>query len=124
MQILFLVFLFAVNVSGAPDGSDSSGSPACLNRTELSIIRSCLATIFASTWLAVHPNVPGLNLTKEEPRWWIFGRPTIMCSIERAKLMLVAILAPEVMVGWAIRQFLVARKVRTCKIFMAWFHNP
>ncbi|KAK0217485.1 hypothetical protein EDD85DRAFT_781547 [Armillaria nabsnona] len=117
MQVLILIFLFAVDVSGAPDDSDSSGLPACSKkvRTELSIIWSCLATIFASTWLAVHPNVPGLDLTKEGSVWGIFYRPTIMCSLERIKLMLVAILAPEAMVGWAIRQFLVARKVHSSK---------
>ncbi len=126
MQVLILIFLFAVDVRGAPDDSDSSSLPACSKevRTELSIIWSCLATIFASTWLAVHPNVPGLDLTKEGSVWGIFYRPTIMCSLERIKLMLVAILAPEAMVGWAIRQFLVARKVRACKTFMTWFHNP
>ncbi|SJL08989.1 uncharacterized protein ARMOST_12365 [Armillaria ostoyae] len=115
MQILILVFLLTVGVTGgAPDNNDSSGLPAGSKepRTELSIIWSCLATIFASTWLAVHPNVPGLNLTKEGSVWGIFDRPTIMCSLERVKLMLIAILAPEAMVGWAIRQFLVARKVR------------
>ncbi|KAK0476270.1 hypothetical protein EDD18DRAFT_168649 [Armillaria luteobubalina] len=113
MQILILIFLLTVGVTGAPD-NDSSGLPACSKepRTELSIIWSCLATIFASTWLAVHPNVPGFNLTKEGSIWGIFDRPTIMCSLERLKLMLIAILAPEFMVGWAIRQFLVARKVR------------
>ncbi|KAK0186353.1 hypothetical protein F5146DRAFT_127820 [Armillaria mellea] len=114
MRILILIFLLAVNASGAPDDSDSPDLPACSKelRTELSIIWSCLATIFASTWLAVHPNVPGLDLTKEGSVWGIFDRPTIMCSLERVKLMLIAVLAPEAMVGWAIRQFLVARKVR------------
>ncbi len=122
MQILVLVFLFAVDVSGAPDDSDSSGSPACLNRTEWSIICGCLLTILASTWLAVHPNVPGRDLTKEEnlTRWWIPSRTKIM----HAELMLIAILAPEAMVGWAIRQRVVAKKVCACKAFMAWFHNP
>ncbi|KAK0433776.1 hypothetical protein EV421DRAFT_1718183, partial [Armillaria borealis] len=77
---------------------------------------SCLVTILASTWLAVHPNVPGRNLTQEGSvtRWWIPGRPTIMCFLERTKLMLITILAPEAMVGWAIRQRVVAGKVRAC----------
>ncbi|KAK0451369.1 uncharacterized protein EV420DRAFT_714089 [Desarmillaria tabescens] len=115
MQTLILVFLLAVNVSGAsPDDSDSSSLPPCSKelRTKLSIIWSCLATIFASTWLAAHPNVPGRKLTKEGSLWRIFDRRAIMCSLERLKLMLIAILAPEATVGWAIRQFLVARKVR------------
>ncbi|KAK0211883.1 hypothetical protein IW262DRAFT_1467292 [Armillaria fumosa] len=126
MRILILIFLLAANASGALDASDASGVPACSKelRTVLSIVWSCLATIFASTWLAVHPNVPGLDLTKEGSVWGIFDRLTIMCSLARVKLMLIAILAPEAMVGWAVRQFLVARKVRACKTFTVWFHHP
>ncbi|KAK0451373.1 uncharacterized protein EV420DRAFT_1311942 [Desarmillaria tabescens] len=115
MKILIVVFLLVMNVSSALDDSEgSSGLPPCSKevRTKLSIIWSCLATIFASTWLAVHPNVPGRNLTKEGSLWRIFDRRAMMCSLERLKLMLIAILAPEASVGWAIRQFLVARKVR------------
>ncbi|KAK0229409.1 hypothetical protein EDD85DRAFT_974646, partial [Armillaria nabsnona] len=62
----------------------------------------CLATVFACTWLAVHPNVPGRNIT---------SKGAISCAIERAKIMAVAILAPEVIVAWAAEQFIVAWNV-------------
>ncbi|KAK0432181.1 hypothetical protein EV421DRAFT_1719727 [Armillaria borealis] len=71
--------------------------------TLLSIIWSCLATIFACTWLAVHPNVPDHNITM---------KGAISCAIEHAKIMAIAILAPEVIVGWAVQQFIVVWKLR------------
>ncbi|KAF7357762.1 hypothetical protein MVEN_00822200 [Mycena venus] len=81
---------------------DSRESPVdCDNinnyRTLLSIITGCLATVFACTWVSVHPNVPppGLGL--------------LALSWRRFCLMLVAVVAPELMVGFAARQFLDAR---------------
>ncbi|KAK0239705.1 hypothetical protein EDD85DRAFT_949543 [Armillaria nabsnona] len=70
-------------------------------RTLSNIVWSCLATVFACTWLAVHPNVPGRVITNR----------TIPFAIERMKIMVVAILAPEVIVAWAAEQFIVAWKV-------------
>ncbi|KAJ7918655.1 hypothetical protein B0H13DRAFT_1869242 [Mycena leptocephala] len=61
------------------------------------ILWGCLSTIFACTWVSVHPNVPPPNQT------WLslLGR--------RLRLMLVAVIAPELMVGFAARQFFAAR---------------
>ncbi|KAJ6533590.1 hypothetical protein B0H19DRAFT_965079, partial [Mycena capillaripes] len=61
------------------------------------IVWGCLATIFAATWVSVHPNVPPPN----QSRLALFWR--------RLRMMLVAIIAPELMVGFAARQFLTAR---------------
>ncbi|KAJ7162743.1 hypothetical protein C8R43DRAFT_1063017 [Mycena crocata] len=61
------------------------------------IIWGCLATIFACTWVSVHPNVPPPN----QSRLALFWR--------RLRLMLVAVIAPEFMVGLAARQFFAAR---------------
>ncbi|KAK0432188.1 hypothetical protein EV421DRAFT_2040825 [Armillaria borealis] len=106
-QIFMVVFvpLFITRASGSqtsPDGDD--GVPVCTGdqRTLLSIIWSCLATIFACTWLAVHPNVPGRNITT---------KGGISCGIERAKIMAITILVPEIIVAWAAEQFIVAWKL-------------
>ncbi|PBK80277.1 hypothetical protein ARMGADRAFT_860402, partial [Armillaria gallica] len=72
-------------------------------RTLLSIVWSCLATIFVCTWLAVHPNVPGRNITT---------KGAISCAVEHAKIIAITILAPETIVGWAAEQFIVAWKLR------------
>jgi hypothetical protein len=63
------------------------------------IVWGCLATIFACTWVSVHPNVP------PPCQSWLalLGR--------RLKMMLFAVLAPELIVGFAARQFLIARKL-------------
>ncbi|KAF8217227.1 hypothetical protein K438DRAFT_1748320 [Mycena galopus ATCC 62051] len=61
------------------------------------IIWGCFATIFACTWVSVHPNVPS-----PDQSWLaLFWR--------RMKMMLIGIIAPEIMVGFAVRQFLGAR---------------
>ncbi|KAJ7130488.1 hypothetical protein C8R44DRAFT_614159, partial [Mycena epipterygia] len=62
------------------------------------IIWGCLTTIFACTWVSVHPNVPPPN----QGRLRLFWR--------RLKMMLIAVIAPELMVGFAVRQLLAARK--------------
>ncbi|KAJ7366341.1 hypothetical protein DFH08DRAFT_948373 [Mycena albidolilacea] len=67
------------------------------NRTIFSIVSSCLATLFACIWISVHPNVP---------------RPSqgnLALSWRRFCLMMVAVIAPEIMAGFAARQFLDAR---------------
>ncbi|KAK0475641.1 hypothetical protein EDD18DRAFT_1089698 [Armillaria luteobubalina] len=102
--ILYILLLVSCTfgVQESPDnGKDQS---ACIGdqRTVLSIIWSCLATIFACTWLAVHPNVPGCHIT---------SKGTISCAIERTKIMAITILAPEIIVGWAAEQFFVAWKL-------------
>ncbi|KAJ6565557.1 hypothetical protein DFH09DRAFT_1363763 [Mycena vulgaris] len=60
------------------------------------IIWGCLTTIFACTWVSVHPNVP-----PPDQSWRArLGR--------RLRMMLMAVIAPEVMVGFAARQLIVA----------------
>ncbi|KAJ7200041.1 hypothetical protein C8J57DRAFT_1631508 [Mycena rebaudengoi] len=61
------------------------------------IIWGCLVTIFACTWVSVHPNVPPPD------------QGTLVFLWRRLKMMLMAIIAPELMVGFAARQFFVSR---------------
>ncbi|KAJ7243263.1 hypothetical protein C8J57DRAFT_1083796 [Mycena rebaudengoi] len=61
------------------------------------IIWGCLVTIFACTWVSVHPNVPPPGQGHFALLW------------RRLKLMLIAIIAPELMVGFAARQFFTSR---------------
>ncbi|KAJ7863522.1 hypothetical protein B0H14DRAFT_3607924 [Mycena olivaceomarginata] len=63
-------------------------------RALFSIVSSCLATVFACTWVSVHPNVPRPSQGNLALTW------------RRFCLMLVAIIAPELMAGFAARQFL------------------
>ena len=72
----------------------------CQDRSLLNIIWSCLATMFACSWVAIHPNVPAP------------GDSWLIVALRRAKLMYWAILAPELIVMWAVRQWLSARVVK------------
>ena len=58
-------------------------------RTLLSIIVSCASTIFLCTWVALHPNVPEDPYEARSKSFW-----------KRVGLMLVALLAPEVILIW------------------------
>ncbi|KAF9457846.1 hypothetical protein BDZ94DRAFT_163299 [Collybia nuda] len=69
-------------------------------RTLISIIWSCIATLVACTWVSVHPNVPSPH----------HGTTTLV--LRRMRLMLLAIIAPEIIVLWALRQRMVARDLR------------
>ncbi|KAJ7877015.1 hypothetical protein B0H13DRAFT_2279386 [Mycena leptocephala] len=106
LLLLSLVYVLATNhhaVSGHPlDARDEPVSDSCddtINnyRTLFGITSGCLATIFACTWVSVHPNVPPPNQSQLAVSW------------RRFHLMLVAVIAPELMVGFAARQFFDAR---------------
>ena len=79
---------------------DSTTVDNCHARTVWNILWSCLATTFACSWVSVHPNVP----FKNEGDWEIRGR--------RLFLMFFSILAPEIMVMWAFKQWRGAVMIR------------
>ncbi|KAK0219476.1 hypothetical protein EDD85DRAFT_915804 [Armillaria nabsnona] len=92
-----LLLLLMVQTRAAQDNDEGSNESS--NRTTWDIIWSCLATIFACTWLAVHPNVPSRHMREK-------GR--LFLCLHRVKHMLLAIICPEVVIMWAFRQRLVA----------------
>ncbi|KAF7369991.1 hypothetical protein MSAN_00629000 [Mycena sanguinolenta] len=82
----------AAPLSHPPDARATTDSCNDNSRTLFSIVWGCLATIFACTWVSVHPNVPPPNQSPFQLFW------------RRLKMMLIATIAPEVMVGFAARQ--------------------
>ena len=78
-------------------------TPPCIcpaiDRSVWDILWSCLATIFACSWVSIHPNIPGPN---ESP-----------CRIflRRLELMFWAVVGPEVIISWAFRQWIGARNL-------------
>lgn len=87
-------------VAGSPGQSATSIESQESRHTLEQIIWSCFATIFACMWIAVHPSVPN-KLTSS--RW----PPLKRCAIMMAS----AIVTPEFMVLWAIREKLIAVKI-------------
>jgi hypothetical protein len=83
------------------DQSSSSGKDT---RTILNIIWSSLVALFACVWVSVHPNVPAPT----------DGSVTLIK--QRAKLLLTAVIAPEIIIVFAMRQWVGARRVMQSKL--------
>ena len=102
MFFYFLVSILLKNNAASearlifPDGETP---PACQSkRTLFNIVWSCLSTIIICAWTSVHPNVPPPN--KWRARW------------ERLKIMFWVIIAPELVIAWAVRQLFAAKEIR------------
>ncbi|KAF8171311.1 hypothetical protein BJ912DRAFT_911624 [Pholiota molesta] len=63
------------------------------------IVVSCFATLYACTWSAIHPNIPAPT-----DSWWT-------CFKRQIVTMVYALLAPELITTWALRQRLAARRI-------------
>jgi hypothetical protein len=84
------------------DITDSSPGLQCTSphtRTLWQLVYSCAATILACIWVSIHPNVPG----RRDSGWEKLKG--------RLALMLIALIAPEVIVLFAMRQRRVAIKL-------------
>ncbi|KAF9475603.1 hypothetical protein BDN70DRAFT_232064 [Pholiota conissans] len=80
--------------------SDPTSNCACPNtRTIWNIIWTCLVTIVACSWVSVHPNIPAP------------GKKEWQVALMRLELMIWTIIAPEMMIFWAIRQWIGARRL-------------
>jgi len=86
-----------LNDTSIPTLAISSTSSTSEPRTLWDIIWSCGVTLFAWTWTAIHPNIPGLEDSKV----------TIMRR--RLSLMIEALFFPELFITWAALQFFSAR---------------
>ncbi|TDL29163.1 hypothetical protein BD410DRAFT_7053 [Rickenella mellea] len=76
-------------------------------RSISSIIWSCLATVFLCTWVAIHPNIPP-------------PEKSIVTTLRRVGIMAMAVISPELVIMWAMRQWLVSRKLRKKYENMGW----
>ncbi|KAF7369954.1 hypothetical protein MSAN_00625200 [Mycena sanguinolenta] len=92
----------AAPLSHLPDARATTDSCKDIDncRTLFSVVWGCLATIFACTWVSVHPNVPPPDQSWLQLFW------------RRLKMMLITMIAPEIMVGFSARQRFGAHKLR------------
>ncbi|KAJ7207241.1 hypothetical protein GGX14DRAFT_698321 [Mycena pura] len=119
MLILFLLVHLLSNKADASRGLLLD--PRALNdscddidncRRLFDIVWGCLTTIFACTWVSVHPNMPPPDPNPPDSFWPKLKWRIIVTTgpfWRRLKLMLITVIAPELMVGFAARQFMVAR---------------
>jgi len=78
----------------------SSDIVACTQqRTIWDIIWSCIVTIFACSWVSVHPNMP-----KPREHWF-------KICMHRTEVLFWALVAPELILYWAARQWYGAKKL-------------
>ncbi|KIM25493.1 hypothetical protein M408DRAFT_26051 [Serendipita vermifera MAFF 305830] len=117
MLILLLAYHIAQSVQ-----SEAGPIPALLEQRDVvprddqnnqrpiwSIIWSCLSTIFLCTWVAVHPNVH-FKPEKHNQRWfekWLWD-PLHEFFTYKLLLFVWALLVPEYILAWAVRQYIQA----------------
>ncbi|KAJ6565585.1 hypothetical protein DFH09DRAFT_1278624 [Mycena vulgaris] len=101
MLFLLLIYTLSQRSTAAQTLNPRASVDSCddINncRRLFDIIWGCLTTIFACTWVSVHPNVP-----PPDQSW-------LALLSRRLRMMFIAVIAPELMVGFAARQLFVAR---------------
>ena len=119
MLFIILLYYLALSIRASPippSSSRSLESNSCADvthsRTIWNIIWSCLATIFSCTWVAIHPNMPCPKQREVKNRFqkWI-RNPLLTFAEHRLPLFICALLIPEYVLAWAIRQYLRAREI-------------
>ncbi|KIM28233.1 hypothetical protein M408DRAFT_144749 [Serendipita vermifera MAFF 305830] len=121
MLILFLAYAITQSTR-----SDAGPIPASIEvrdvaswddqnsqRSSWSIIWSCLSTIFLCTWVAIHPNVHFRPETKGQ-KWYkrCLREPLHDFVTYKLVLFIWALLIPEYMLAWAVRQYIQAGNIR------------
>ncbi|KAF8659476.1 hypothetical protein AX16_001843 [Volvariella volvacea WC 439] len=112
---MFLAALARSLASPVPDAASSNAipSPLCVvtaalsagacdpnkRRTIFDILYSCLGVIFLCTYISIHHNIPDQNDSSGRKMWL------------KVRTMLYAMLAPEVVIMWALRQRIMAGKI-------------
>ena len=104
--LALLTVLIACSIA-SPSASDAAAvielstlpaTPSPARRTLFNITWNCLSTIFICAWLSVHPNVPPSG------HWKALWR--------RLKTMFWTMIAPELILAWAVRQWYAAWDIR------------
>ncbi|ESK86861.1 hypothetical protein Moror_3449 [Moniliophthora roreri MCA 2997] len=110
-----MTILYAFALPLAPNGTSFSAEPLTLAsvdsstatcddlhgcRTVANIVWSCFSVVFICTWVAIHPNVPK------------HGENGAVVFLANAVIMFLALIAPELIVLWAMRQWFAARQIR------------
>ena len=68
-------------------------------RSEWNIVWSCFATIFACSWVAIHPNVPAPSDS------------SMRIFVRRLMMMGCMLIVPEMVIVWATRQWFAAHEI-------------
>jgi hypothetical protein len=119
--MLALLLLYAVTQSAFGDAipissievRDPSGNGELIpTRTLLNIIWSCLSTIFLCTWGSLHPNISSTQNKPGMSRREKLRKSLVELLTYKLPLFLWALLVPEYILLWAIRQYLTAGEIQ------------
>lgn len=125
LEMLFIILIYyltqAVFIGASPlslisiDNRSSESNPCSdLNhcRTMWGIVWSCLTTVYSCTWVAVHPNIPCPRKKESNDCFqrWVWN-PLLFFVEHRLPLFVCAVMVPEYILAWAIRQWLKARQI-------------
>jgi len=123
--MLFLFLVYTLTGGNQSDASPISSIPSINPRADLScddinncrtisgIVWSCLSTIFLCTWVSLHPNITiapdtrGMGGFKKS-----VVHPLLGFMKNKLPLFLCALIAPEYILAWAIRQYLSAGDIK------------
>ncbi|KAF9023234.1 hypothetical protein BDZ89DRAFT_1070108 [Hymenopellis radicata] len=103
ISLFFALRTYALPVNSTTTAPECGIADADDLRSVYDIVWGCLTTVFACSWLTVHPNVP----TDDTRR-----KGSLHITLERVKLAGIAVIAPEVILIFAMRQWKMARKVK------------
>ena len=100
MQYVVLILsLFQHGADALSGRAEPATEDACLVKRSLyKIVRNCVLTTIICAWVSVHPNVPPSGYWKGLSRW--------------VKMMIWTIIAPELILAWAVRQWFAAWEIR------------
>ena len=84
-------------------------------RTLEGLVQSCIVTILACVWFAVHRNIPAPRVEHPHDNFFVrtglFVWYKILDQRQAFTIFMVTLLVPEWVLAWALRQFLMARKL-------------
>ncbi|KAG1785747.1 uncharacterized protein HD556DRAFT_1249348 [Suillus plorans] len=117
LLVLLCVFLYLVGViRAAPTTnttdttSDIFKAPSFTTRTLWSIISSSVLTLFACVYSAIHPNIPSPKHSGYPHTLW-----------RQLGMMIMALILPELIVTWAMRQWFSAHQTHSFFVLMGGF---
>jgi len=99
VRVVLILSLFQHDVDALSSRADPATEDACpVKRSLYKIVWSCVLTTIICAWVSVHPNVPPSGYWKGLSR--------------RVKMMIWTIIAPELILAWAVRQWFAAWEIR------------
>lgn len=107
-------------IASVPTNTSPPDAAACYDirycRTLESLVQSCVVTILACVWFAVHRNIPAPKVDRPHRSNPLANAAMlvwdkILDQRQAAIVFVAALLAPEWVLAWALRQFLVARSL-------------